>query len=276
MKKGHIHNVLAQSVLKRFGDAIRSSPRKPFVLGICGAQGSGKSTLAAAMCNLLSAQDLQVAVLSLDDLYLTKAERGALAQAVHPLLATRGVPGTHDLALAEKVLQEAAQPCVFALPRFDKGLDDRQPQDQWPRVQGPLDVLILEGWCLGARPQTAAQLAPPVNALERDQDPQGLWRGWVNQQLATAYQDLFDRVDRLILLAAPGFHVVKQWRTEQEQKLRASGLGMSDPEIDRFIQHYQRLTEHILKDMPAYADMVVHLGDNREVVEAPLPGLSQA
>jgi D-glycerate 3-kinase len=70
-----------------------------FVLGLCGAQGSGKSTLAAALARMLARDGTRTAILSLDDIYLTRAERLQLAREVHPLFATRGAPGTHDVAL---------------------------------------------------------------------------------------------------------------------------------------------------------------------------------
>ena len=71
----------------------------PPILGIAGSQGSGKSTLAKAV-----AERFGGASLSLDDVYLTKAERAAMAARVHPLFATRGPPGTHDLGLLNRLL----------------------------------------------------------------------------------------------------------------------------------------------------------------------------
>ena len=139
--------------------------RAPLVVGICGPQGSGKSTLAALVARLLTARGLAVATLSIDDLYRTKAERARLAREVHPLLATRGVPGTHDPALGLAVLQALGRPETTALPRFDKAADDRAPETSWPRVEGPVDVVLLEGWCVGARPQPAARLAAPVSPI---------------------------------------------------------------------------------------------------------------
>ncbi|PTT43253.1 kinase, partial [Stenotrophomonas sp. HMWF022] len=77
----------------------------PLILGLCGAQGSGKSTIAAR----LAKQVERSAILSLDDLYLTRAERQKLARAVHPLFATRGVPGTHDVALGVETIAAVAR-----------------------------------------------------------------------------------------------------------------------------------------------------------------------
>jgi D-glycerate 3-kinase len=142
-----------------------------FVVGICGPQGSGKSTTVRVVAALLEARGLRVATLSLDDLYLPRSDREALARDVHPLLRTRGVPGTHDVALGLAALDSLADAGETALPRFDKATDDRAPRPTWPVVAGPVDVVLFEGWCVGARPEPAARpCAAPINALERERD----------------------------------------------------------------------------------------------------------
>jgi D-glycerate 3-kinase len=237
-------------------------------IGICGAQGSGKSTLAAALAEQLSLRGMRVAALSLDDLYLTRAERQTLAHEVHPLFATRGVPGTHDVGLGLVTLDSLARGEAAALPRFDKSCDDRALPAAWPQAPEATEVLLFEGWCLGARPQDGAALAAPVNDLERREDPDGIWRRHVNHALEGDYQRLFDRVNRLVLLAAPGWDVVARWREQQEAELRAKGgiAVMDTAQVARFVQHYERLTRHILATMPDYADLTVRLGEGREVL----------
>lgn len=239
-----------------------------YTIGICGAQGSGKSTLVAALAEQLTLRGVRVATLSLDDLYLTRDERLELAREVHPLLATRGVPGTHDIALGLATLDALKRGEAAPLPRFDKASDDREPVPQWPHAPADTQVLLFEGWCLGASPQEAAALAAPVNALEADEDPDGAWRRHVNAALAGDYQRLFERISRLILLAAPSWDVVARWREQQEAELRDRGGSavMSPVEVARFIQHYERLTRHVLATMPSYADLTVRLGEGREVL----------
>lgn len=250
------------------------SRHRPVVIGICGAQGAGKSTLAQAVQARCAAERLASAVLSLDDLYLTHAERQALARHVHPLLATRGVPGTHDIALGLDVLDGLEAGGPVALPRFDKARDDRVSEHDWPIVGPGCQVLVLEGWCLGAFPQRTRELAEPVNALEAGEDPDGRWRRWVNDMLGDSYQRLFARIDRLVLLAAPGFEVVHRWRSEQERDLAARAgpddKVMSEAQIARFIAHYERITRAILAEMPARADLVVRLDRDRrpQAIEA--------
>lgn len=245
--------------------------RRGLVVGFCGSQGSGKSTGVGVLRLFLEATGLRVATLSIDDLYLPKEARQRLAEDVHPLLATRGPPGTHDAALGESLLDTLFKPQVTAIPRFDKSLDTRADPSLWEQFQGPADVILFEGWCVGAKPEPSQALADPVNNLERNSDPDGKWRRYVNDALAGPYQKLFGHIQFLVFLEAPSFEVVAGWRKEQEAKLRArtgasSGV-MSDDQIDRFVQFYERLTRFMLAEMPSRADAVVQLGPNREPLE---------
>ncbi len=242
-------------------EGFAASPHRPLVLGICGAQGSGKSTLAEALIARFPGRG---ALLSLDDLYLTRSRRLRLAQDIHPLFATRGVPGTHDveLGLATFAALDRGEPAP--LPRFDKARDDRVAPADWPKAPPHCELLIFEGWCVGARPQPESELFTPVNAFERDEDPGGIWRRHANAALAHDYARLFGRIDRLLLLAAPRFEVVYGWRRQQEQSLRAaSGGGMDDAALARFVAHYERLTRWVLEEMPGRADVTVRLDTER-------------
>nr|WP_314433626.1 kinase [uncultured Brevundimonas sp.] len=234
----------------------------PPILGVAGSQGSGKSTLAHVV-----AERFGGATLSLDDVYLTKAERQALAARVHPLFATRGPPGTHDLGLLNRVLDQlrSAGPGDFTpLPRFDKLADDRAPEADWPVFQGRPAAIVLEGWCLGAQAQTQAMLASPVNELERVRDADGSWRREINDGLNGAYAALTQRLDRLIFLRAPDFARVLDWRCEQEARLL--GVAMLAPErraaIADFVGFYERLTRHMM-DGGIAADFTVTLDPDR-------------
>lgn len=238
------------------------------ILGIQGTQGSGKSTLAQLLQAQLQSQGLTVAILSLDDLYLGKQARQQLAQQVHPLLSTRGVPGTHDLELGESALDWIRNGRgSMALPRFDKAQDDRSPTTEWLHLSEPPDVLIFEGWCLGVPAQTPEQMVQPVNQLEAEEDANGRWRIYVNHCLEAYQQRLFRHLDALIVLQAPSFDQVFHWRRKQEEALRQKrqGVGvMSDAELMRFIQHYERLTRHALVKLPHLADVVIPLNADQE------------
>lgn len=261
---------LARQLFERSRDLDR-----PLIVGINGAQGTGKSTLAKFLTLMLNHQQLRVANLSLDDFYLDSTQRGNLAQRIHPLLVSRGVPGTHDLTLAEQVMSELADRASagqLALPRFDKAVDEPKPRAEWETVALPVDVVLLEGWFMGLQPQPDALLEGPVNSLEADEDSDGTWRRFVNHQLQN-YQSLFARVDYLVMLKAPSFTCVHQWRSLQEQKLAATAGDaankvMDQPTLDRFIQHFERLTRHCLATLPRQTDLVFYLDDDHQITHS--------
>ena len=259
-------------------ERARAHAGRPIVVGLTGGQGSGKSTVGALLATVLhDGFGARSALLSIDDLYLTRAERRRLGREVHPLFATRGPPGTHDpalgLATVERLLDQGPGQRT-ALPSFDKAVDDRRPRTDWPVHEGSADYVLFEGWCVGARPQPATALAPPVNALEREEDPDGQWRGAVNAALAGPYRALFKRIDVQIMLRVAGMERVLEWRRLQEKKLKArvarEGTGgapsrvMSDAELLRFVAHYERITRHLLDEMPERADIVFDIDDGHQ------------
>ena len=258
-------DALLEAVLELARSARDSAPR---LLGVSGLQGSGKSTLAAQLVVAAAARGLRTLSISIDDFYLGRAARRQLAREVHPLLITRGVPGTHDVALALRTLDalRVASPQQPAhVPRFDKGRDTRLPPSRWARVRYTPDLIVLEGWCVGVPPQSRAALRVPVNSLERDEDPDGCWRAWVNAQLAAHYTALWQRLDRLVLLQAPNYNVVTRWRDQQERALRARGAprALSPTALRRFVLHYERLSRHALATLPARADLRIVLDAQR-------------
>jgi D-glycerate 3-kinase len=255
-------------VLSAVSTALPTAP-SPLILGIAGTQGSGKSTIARKIRHGLEAKGVSTAILSLDDLYFDRDVRARLAQEIHPLFITRGPPGSHNVDLGCDVLTALKARRPVRLPRFDKGRDDQRPAAEWPRIDAPVRVVVFEGWCVGARAQPPAALINPINDLERIEDADRIWRTYVNNQLAGDYRHLFALVDRLIFLRAPSFDVVQKWRVQQERELGASAPHeetpalMSDAEIARFIQHFERITRHMMEETPGNADLTIDLDDQR-------------
>jgi len=256
-----------------------SKQRPALLVGINGCQGSGKSTLAALLEKVLTeTYGKKVANLSIDDFYHTQSYRKELASQSHPLFQTRGVPGTHDMELLQQTLSDLTlNQKNITLPRFNKATDDRHAQDSWDCLNGPVDIILLEGWCIGVTKQTPAELLKPINTLEQKEDLQGVWRNNINAHIDKEYAPLFAKLDHLIMLKAPSFQCVYDWRQKQEDKLRQANaeagdnnIGnmtgiMNSAELKRFIEHYQRLTEHMLHFLPRQANVVFELNTQHQV-----------
>jgi D-glycerate 3-kinase len=213
----------------------------------------------------------------LDDFYKTKLERQAMAESTHPLFQTRGAPGTHDLKLALKTLKaclERDRSEPIQSPRFRKEIDDRASPREWKRIQPPVDIILFEGWCVSARPQSEKDLVNPINSLENDSDTEGLWRRQVNDYLANTYAELFSFLDHTIMLKVPDFEHIIEWRLEQEDKLREASQSLKDApkhqfmtreSLKDFIAHYERLTRWMLQTMPSYADIILSFNADRSL-----------
>jgi D-glycerate 3-kinase len=256
-----------------------------FYIGVNGAQGSGKSTFSAFIAYYLNRyKGKRCVVLSLDDFYLSQSDRLELSVKAHPLLRTRGVPGTHDVNLIAKTLKRLNQYGTLSIPRFDKATDNPKPVNEWPIVNTPVDVVIFEGWCWGVSPQTPTDLLTPINKMEYEHDELGKWRDYVNHQLGTEYQGVQEMMDYWVMLKAPSFACVEAWRVEQEHKLRARYMNyqahnstdidgipsaiMTDEQIKSFIMLFQRLTQHSLTTLPAKADCVYELDQQRRILSS--------
>jgi D-glycerate 3-kinase len=259
-------------LVDRVGRLIAGGPKdRPPLIAIVGAQGSGKTTLARAAADRFGA-----AQISIDDVYLTRAEREAMACDVHPLFVTRGPPGTHDFGLLQQLidaLSAAGPDDETRIPDFDKRGDDRRPVEAWRVFRGRPSAILIDAWCLGALPEEAAALVAPVNALEAEQDADGRWRRAVNGFVGGACADFIARFDAVLFLRAPSFDVVLDWRCQQEADLL--GVAPADlPAAERerlagFIQYFERITRRMLAG-GVRADVVVQLDRNR------LPGSMSA
>ena len=248
--------------------------KKPLLIGLAGGQGSGKTTISSILSIILKKYfKLNVFIISIDDFYKTRKERKILSKKKHSLLMTRGVPGTHDIDLMLKFFKKIKSNKFRSLevPKFNKAMDDRYKKRLWYKLKFKPDVVIFEGWCVGAKPQTAKQLKKPINSLEKVYD-QGLkWRTHVNNQLKTKYKTLFNQLDGLLYLKAKNFNLLRNWRLKQERKLWIQTKNkknlkiMNNGDVINFMQTYQRITQQMFKDSIKSSSIIMNLNNNHQI-----------
>ena len=250
------------------------SKKKPLIIGLAGGQGSGKTTISSILTLILKKYfKLNVFKFSIDDFYKTREDRKALSKNKHPLLMTRGVPGTHDVDLMLKFFKKIKSKSFknLTVPRFNKSTDDRYKKSFWYNIKSKPDVIIFEGWCVGARAQTIKQLKNPINSLERVYDEGIKWRSYVNNQLKTKYKTLFKQLDELLYLKAKNFNLLRNWRLKQERKLLAQTKNkknlkiMSSGDVINFMQTYQRITQQMFKDATKSSSIIMNLNSNHQI-----------
>ena len=246
--------------------------RKTLFLGFSGGQGAGKTTITKILkIILIKYFKRKTQVISIDDFYKTKKERYKMSNLIHPLLMTRGVPGTHDVSLIQKQFNffKKKKFKKFTIPKFSKSLDDRIKKKYWTNIINKPEVVILEGWCVGAKPQLNSLLKKPVNILEKYEDKNMFWRNYVNEKLKKEYKKIFSNIDHFIFVKVPNFKMVFKWRLLQEKKLSKKSHSnkkvMSYDEIKRFIMFCQRITLQMIKDLSKSASVVVLLKKNHGI-----------
>ena len=245
---------------------------KTLFLGLSGGQGSGKTTVVGILKIILKKYfKRKTHVSSIDDFYKTLEERNKISSTIHPLFKTRGVPGTHDTNLIKKFFYFIKKKKFkkFKLPKFDKSIDDRLKKKYCFNIKEKPEVVILEGWCVGAKPQSNSLLKKPINILEKYEDKDLIWRKHANHKLKKEYKKLFAMIDYFIFMKIPYFNMVFKWRLLQERKLKKMSHTkkkiMSYNKIKRFIMFYQRITLQMLKDMPKIASVVLTLNHKHQI-----------
>ena len=239
--------------------------KKIKIIGLTGGQGAGKSTITQIIKLILNYKyDLKVVYFSIDDFYKTLKERNKLSKNVHKLFKTRGVPGTHDTKLLKKTFSDLVKKNFkpVSIPSFDKSKDDRVTKRKWKKIYKQPQIIIFEGWCVGAMPQKNKNLIKSINTLEKNEDAKLLWRNKVNKELKHEYRKIFNKIDRLIFLKVPNFKCVYKWRLLQEKKLQLTSKGkkiMSPVQVRQFIMYYERITMQMLKDLTGKAYAVLYL-----------------
>ena len=252
----------------------KAKKKNPLIIGLAGGQGSGKTTISSILSLILKKYfKLKVFKISIDDFYKTKKQREILSKNKHSLLLTRGVPGTHDIKIMLDFFRKIKTKNFksLKLPKFNKANDDRYKKKHWYKLKSRPDVVIFEGWCVGAKPQSLRLLKKPINALEKAYDKSLKWRRFVNLQLKTNYKKLYSQLDSLLYLKVKNFNLLKKWRIKQEEKLwlksksRKNLKIMNKKEVINFMQTYQRITEQMFKDAPKYSSIIMNLNKNHQI-----------
>ena len=252
--------------------------KQPYFVGLAGGQGTGKTTISSLLEIILKKYfKLNVFKISIDDFYRTRKARFNLSKKVHPLLMTRGVPGTHDIKIMLDFFRKSKTKKFksFKLPKFNKAIDDRCKKNQWYTIKKRPDVIIFEGWCVGARAEKNSTIKKSINSLEKANDAQLIWRNYVNKQLKTKYKKLYDQLDCLVYLKAKNFTLLQKWRLIQEKKLwlknknkKTNNKIMSKGDVINFMQTYQRVTQNMFKFAPRYASIILNLNSNHQIKSA--------
>ena len=257
-----ISKMIAEDYLKK---------KKTKVIGLSGGQGTGKSTISNILKIILKVSyKLDTVIFSIDDFYKTLSERKKISKKISKLFLTRGVPGTHDTKMLLQCINNLKKNNFkrMIIPKFDKSIDDRRKKNQWSKVKKKPNIVIFEGWCVGASAQKIKDLNIPLNKLEKQGDNKRIWRHKVNSELKKDYNKIFNLVDKLIFLKVPSFKYVYRWRLLQEKKLRITGKGnktMNDKQIENFVMYYERITKHMLKTLPKTADTVISIDEKHRL-----------
>jgi D-glycerate 3-kinase len=257
-----------------FWIANKTKNKKPFFVGLAGGQGTGKTTTSSIIKIILEKYfKLNVFKISIDDFYKTRKERILLSKKIHPMLLTRGVPGTHDINMMLNFFKKVKNKKFksFQLPNFNKAIDDRFAKKYWYNIKKKPDVIIFEGWCVGAKHEKNSSLNKAINSMERIKDSKKVWRKYVNRQLKQKYKDLYSQLNCLIYLKAKNFSLLQKWRLKQENKLWLKSKKtskhkiMNKDDVISFMQTYQRITENMFKKMTNYASILVNLGSDHQI-----------
>ena len=230
--------------------------RSKKMIMIAGSQGSGKSSLSELIRVIYKKHyKKKVAIISIDDFYHSIKKRNQISRDMHPLFSVRGVPGTHDITLLRNILWKIKKKQFpIYLPIFDKTKDARK---KYRKKISSSDLVILEGWCVGASPLPNDYLFKNINIIEKDSDKQNIWRKNYNRYLKD-YQDLFKLFNYYIYILTPSWENVISWKYKQELKLRSqkSNLKLLS-KLKEFIMYYEKITRWMMKTSKLNSNILI-------------------
>ncbi|KAI8054356.1 P-loop containing nucleoside triphosphate hydrolase protein [Syncephalis plumigaleata] len=222
------------------------------IVGLNGPQGIGKTTLTSALALQLTNAGYRVYLLSIDDLYMTHADQCTLATTTaNPLLARRGLPGTHDIDIGAEILEAFRNDhSDIRVPRYDKSLYNGEGDRcaEWTdwhvssTASSAPRILLFEGWCLGFCPighqEIVSKLTTPSEGVLHRYSLNQL--SWINTILERYTHAWYSFLDLFVVLEAESLDSVYVWREQQEQALRqrTGGNGMSPAVVRSFVDTF--------------------------------------
>ncbi|PTB45715.1 uncharacterized protein TrAFT101_001149 [Trichoderma asperellum] len=262
-------------------------PPPPLIIGLNGIQGVGKSTLVVPLAEALERKGIPTLVCSIDDFYLAHEDQVALARANpdNALWQVRGEPGTHDIPLLKSVFSSLLRHEPTSLPQYDKALfsgqGDRLPPSSWKPINQsnsnvPLQVIILEGWCVGFRPISPSAISAKHAAPSRTLRQHRLEHLLAINEKLKEYDQVTDMFGAFLHIDSENIEYVYDWRQEQEEHLRLArgdpNAGMTKEQVVKFVDAYypayelysEGLRNGLLPDSPG-AQLRMIVGRDRKV-----------
>lgn len=261
----------SEPVFQRLLEDLEQADR-PLVVAISGPPSSGKRLLSDFLIQRFAELDMTAVEMALNDFSFDARARAEMAEREHPLFAQRGFPGTYDCLAMKNVLAELCAVDNFSpvsIPRFDKVKDKRFPRSDWSIVEEQPKVVILTGWCLGAVPESIEDLSVCLNAVERELDPEGVFRKLVKERISEEQQPLQKLIDRWVLFEAPNTGVVLEWLLADEAERREQGkprANRTDSEIHDYVGLIERTLRDVKLSIAYHADFVFELKRDRSIL----------
>ena len=185
------------------------------------------------------------------------------AKKIDPSLKTRLM---YDNELVKQVLTGIKNwKGLIKIPRFDKAIDDRVPEEEWQEVTKKPDFVIMEGVFIFAQPIVDDNLSKADKFLNAQV-----------RELADSY----DFIDLKLILLTDSIEDVIRFRQQQEvelKQIRGKDSGMTPQEVEAFIRYFQPHLERYTwpQERDPRIDLVFTMGLDRRIIRIISPKLNK-